>query len=145
MLGEVRGWPEVTQKCGDLLPGYPLAMLQDVCGLPGWPVVVLKGGRGHLAGLAPPAHTQRQGGQGKQLVGAGHLSGGGAEERDCQAGRGSVAGRVRVHKSLLVFLSLRRQDWFQKGLSPAGARPPPLHTLGAGLLAHGHTCYRQRE
>ena len=93
---------------------------------------------------SPGPHPKARG-QGKRLVGAGHLSGGGAEEKDCQAGRGSVAGRVRVHKSLLVFLSLGRQDWFQKGLSPAGARPPPLHTLGAGLLAHGHTSYRRRE
>ena len=113
-----------------------------VCGLPGWPVVALKGGRGHLAGLAPPAHTQRQG---AKQTGAGHLSGGGAEERDCQAGRGSVAGRARVHKSLLVFLSLGRQDWFQKGLSPTGARPTLLHTDGTGLLAYGRTSYRQRE
>ena len=48
------------------IPMHPLAMLQDVCGLPGWPVEVLKVGRGHLAGLAPPAHTQRQGA--KQMV-----------------------------------------------------------------------------
>ena len=40
---------------------HPLAILQDVCGLPGWPAVPIKGGRGHLAGLSPPGHTQRQG------------------------------------------------------------------------------------
>lgn len=138
----------VTQKCGgcsqDTLAPWQCCRMCG--GLPGWPVEVLKVVGGIWQGLLPGPHPKARGRRqalSRAWPSLWRWSGGRGTAK--LEGAQWLGGAQSPQKPPCLLVSGQTGQFPKGRRSHPEARPTLLHTDGTGLLAHGHTSYRQKR